>query len=47
MDQKFVSGLGNIYCNEILFLSKLNPNRITEKINKKELIDIVRFTKKF
>jgi len=46
MDQKFVSGLGNIYCNEILFLSKLNPNRITEKINKKELIDIVRFTKK-
>ena len=25
MDQKFVSGLGNIYVNEILFFSKINP----------------------
>jgi len=24
MDQTFVSGLGNIYVNEALFLSKLN-----------------------
>ena len=45
MDQKFIAGLGNIYCNEILFLSKINPNRIVNKINKKELIKIVRFTK--
>ena len=25
IDQKFVSGIGNIYANEILFLSKINP----------------------
>ena len=31
IDQKFVSGIGNIYANEILFLSKINPkkNKIT------------------
>ena len=27
MDQKFVSGIGNIYANEILFLSKVKPTR--------------------
>jgi len=46
MDQKFIAGLGNIYCNEILFLCKISPNRIAKKINKKELINIVKFTKK-
>ena len=46
MDQKFVSGLGNIYCNEILFSSKINPLKILKKINKKELTNIVKFTKK-
>ena len=25
IDQKFVSGIGNIYANEILFLSRINP----------------------
>ena len=46
MNQKFVSGLGNIYCNEILYLCKLNPLKNVEKINKKELANIVKFTKK-
>ena len=27
IDQKFVSGIGNIYASEILFLSKINPNK--------------------
>jgi formamidopyrimidine-DNA glycosylase len=27
MDQKFVSGLGNIYVNEILFFSGVNPKK--------------------
>jgi formamidopyrimidine-DNA glycosylase len=45
MNQKFVSGLGNIYCNEILFLCKLNPLKIIEKITKEELKNIVKFTK--
>jgi len=46
MNQKFVAGLGNIYCNEILFLCKISPNKIVEKINKKKLIQLVKFTKK-
>tara|TARA_B100000900_G_C20292911_1_gene598902 strand:+ start:60 stop:698 length:639 start_codon:yes stop_codon:yes gene_type:complete len=28
LDQNFVSGIGNIYASEILFLSKIRPNRI-------------------
>ena len=27
MDQKFVSGIGNIYANEILFFSQVKPMR--------------------
>jgi len=46
MDQRFVAGLGNIYCNEILFLCKISPNRIVKKINKKEVSKLVKFTKK-
>ena len=46
MNQKFVSGLGNIYCNEILFLCKLNPLKNVGKINKKQLSNIIKFTKK-
>jgi formamidopyrimidine-DNA glycosylase len=45
MNQKFVAGLGNIYCNEILFLCKINPNRHVKKVNKQELIKLVKFTK--
>ena len=46
MNQKFIAGLGNIYCNEILFLCKINPLRIVKKISEQELIDIIKFTKK-
>ena len=46
MDQKFVSGLGNIYCNEILFLCKLNPHKSVKKIKEEEFENIVKFTKK-
>ena len=46
MDQKFVSGLGNIYCNEILFLCKIHPLKIAKKIKKKEKKNIIEFTKK-
>ena len=45
MNQKFISGLGNIYCNEILYLCKLSPDRIVKKIKEKELKNIVKFTK--
>ena len=46
MDQKFVSGLGNIYCNEILFLCKMKPDRMVKKINQKEFNHLIKNTKK-
>ena len=46
MNQKFIAGLGNIYCNEILFLCKINPHKQAGNINKKDLGNIVKFTKK-
>ena len=46
MDQKIVSGLGNIYVNEILFLSKIKPNRKVNSINLSERKKIINYTKK-
>jgi formamidopyrimidine-DNA glycosylase len=39
MDQSFISGIGNIYANEILFLAKISPNKISSKLS---LVDIGR-----
>ena len=36
IDQKFVSGLGNIYANEILFLSRINPQKKAKRLLKKD-----------
>jgi len=46
MDQKFVSGLGNIYVNEVLFLSKVKPTKKTHLIKNKEIHKIIKNTKK-
>ena len=46
MDQKFISGLGNIYVNEILFLSKIKPNRKIKKLKNVEINKIIKNTKK-
>ena len=45
MNQNFLSGLGNIYANEILFLSKIKPTRKVEKLKNFEIRKIIRFTK--
>ena len=45
MDQKFVSGLGNIYVNEILHLCKLKPTKKTSNLSIDNIVSIVRFTK--
>ena len=37
MDQKCVSGLGNIYVNEILFLSGIRPNKKVKLIKNFEI----------
>jgi len=46
MDQKFVSGLGNIYANEILFFSKIKPIKKTKDLLDKDIKKIIKFTKK-
>ncbi len=45
MDQSFVSGLGNIYVNEILFLSKIHPLRPCSNLKKMEVKKIIENTK--
>ena len=45
MDQKFLSGIGNIYANEILFLSKIKPFRKVKSLKKLELQHIIKYTK--
>ena len=46
LDQNFVSGIGNIYASEILFLSKINPNKKASLISQKDCKKIVINTKK-
>ena len=46
MDQKFVSGLGNIYVNEILFYSDVKPTRKINKLKDSEIKKILLNTKK-
>ena len=41
LDQKFVSGIGNIYASEILFLSKINPFKKAKVLAKKDCRKIV------
>ena len=45
IDQKFVSGIGNIYANEILFLSKINPSTCAMTLSKKDCKKIITFSK--
>ena len=46
MDQKCISGLGNIYVNEILFCSGIKPNKKVIKLTNKEIEKIISNTKK-
>ena len=46
LDQKFVSGIGNIYASEILFLSKINPLKKVSLLTKKECKIIILNSKK-
>jgi len=45
LDQKFISGIGNIYANEILFYCKINPFKQAKNITKTELEKIKYFSK--
>lgn len=46
LDQSIIAGLGNIYCNEVLFLSKINPYKQASKLDDKELENIINSSKK-
>ena len=46
LDQKLVSGIGNIYASEILFLSKINPFKKANLLTKKECKKIISNSKK-
>ena len=46
LDQHFVSGIGNIYASEILFLSKINPTKKARLLNRKECKKIFIYSKK-
>ena len=45
LDQKFVSGIGNIYANEILFLCKINPKTYAMKLSKNDCKKIIYYSK--
>ena len=45
LDQKFVSGIGNIYANEILFYCKISPFKQAKKLSKKDIKKMKYFSK--
>ena len=46
MDQKFLSGLGNIYVNEAIFLSSLSPKIRAKNIPRNKIINLISNIKK-
>ena len=45
LDQKFVSGIGNIYASEILYLCKINPTQKVKHLSKEKHKKIIYFSK--
>ncbi len=46
LDQGIIVGIGNIYADEILFLSKINPLKKCNLITKEEANNIIKYTRK-
>lgn len=44
LDQSIITGIGNIYADEILFLSGINPLKKCHELNDKELSNIIKYT---
>lgn len=44
LNQSIISGIGNIYADEILFLSKINPEESGANLTTKNLEDIIKYT---
>lgn len=45
LDQSIIVGIGNIYADEVLFLSRINPLKKSNLLNDKELTSIIDNTK--
>ena len=45
LDQSIITGIGNIYADEILFLSKINPCKKGNELNNKEINNIIKNTR--
>jgi len=45
LDQSIIVGIGNIYADEILFLSHINPFKKASLLEDSELEDIIKYTK--
>ena len=46
MDQKFISGLGDMYVNETLFWSGIKPTKKLKNHTESEIRKIIKFTKR-
>ena len=46
IDQNFVCGIGNIYASEILFMSRINPNKKAKNLKKNDCKNILINSKK-
>lgn len=46
LDQSIVSGIGNIYADEILYESEIHPLKIANTLTKEQLIPIVHWSRK-
>jgi len=46
MDQKVIAGIGNIYSNEILYVSRVHPLRLVKTLTSQEIKNICQNTKK-
>ncbi len=45
LDQSYITGIGNIYADEILFASKINPKSYADRLSKNKLQSIIDNTK--
>ena len=45
LDQNFVSGIGNIYANEILFYCKINPYKEARNLSNKQIKKLSKYSK--
>ena len=45
LDQSIISGLGNIYANEVLFLAKINPHKKGSDLTKSNINNIIKYSR--